>query len=77
MQADETWFKKSPLEFFNIFDDELIKYVTEQTKLFALQSDGGELMLLTSEMKTFLYIGILMKFGIMKPPSIVMCGEIR
>ena len=50
-----------------IFDDELIKYITEQTNLFAMQSDGRELTLLTSEIKTFL--GILMKCGIMKPPS--------
>ena len=29
LHVDETWFQKSPLQFFNIFDDELIKYITE------------------------------------------------
>lgn len=68
LQIDEEWDTKTPLQYFHlIFDEELIGYIACQTNIYALQSKGVELGLQEQEMKAFL--GILMKFGILKPPT--------
>ncbi|MCL4125853.1 UNVERIFIED_CONTAM: hypothetical protein GTU68_039532 [Idotea baltica] len=65
---DESLNDLTPLEFFNmIFDENLVRHITEQTNMYALQSKGKELGLHETELKAFL--GILMKCGIVKPPT--------
>ncbi|XP_018020808.1 piggyBac transposable element-derived protein 3-like [Hyalella azteca] len=66
--VDEEWQTFSATSFFNlIFDDALIDFIVQQTKLHALQKDGKEMRLENTDMKCFL--GILLLTGIIKVPS--------
>ena len=68
LSVDEPWYEQSPLYFFSlIFTNDLIRHITEQNSIYAMQKYGKELKVTENEMKSFL--GVLLYTGIIKLPS--------
>ena len=68
LSVDESWYKQPPSYFFSlIFDNDIIRHITEQTSIYAMHKNEKELKGTENEMKSFL--GVLLCTGIIKLSS--------